>query len=304
MRSSVKKFAIFFGPYLLAVGMLLAQTGPRLAEMRSSRGIDPKLQSPVDVSETFSTDAKPVYMTVKLIDGVQGTRVKFVVNQLDNGGGQIAAYEFPDARGTGYLSFKVNPPASGWPVGRYKVFFYLNGKEHGSIGFAIVGAASGGQPSQTPSKTFVSRKYGFSVQYPAGWVEGEKGAESVACMFLSNPANNPIASLNVQVIPVTGVQPGQEKEAVNLVAKQFIDQIKGSSGGRIRGDTWATAGTNTGRELDSEYVYEGKDVRQRMFMTFNTGRVFAVILTVEAGIYQANSGYYLQATKSLSFAGD
>ncbi len=298
----MKKLAVIVGLCLMAIGLVLAQTGPRLAEMRSSRGIDPKTQGPVDVLETFSTEAKPIYLTVKLIDGVPGTKVKFVVNSAD--GAQIAAYEFPDVHGTGYLSFKLSPPASGWPVGRYKAFFYLNGKEHGSIGFAVAAPAAGGQAGQAAYKTFVSRKQGFSIQYPAGWVEGEKGAESVACMFLSNPANNPIASLNVQVIPVTGVQPGQEKEAVNLVAKQFIDQIKSYSSGRIRGDTWATAGASSGRELDTEYVYEGKSVRQRMFLTFNANRVFAVVLTVEAGIYQANSGHYLQATKSLSFAGD
>ncbi len=298
----MKKLAIIVGLSLLSAGFILAQSEPRLAEMRSSRGIEPKTQAPVDIAETFSTEAKPIYMTVKLIDGVPGTKVKFVVKSGD--GAQIAAYEFPDASGTGYLSFKVSPPASGWPVGRYKVFFLLNGKEHGSIGFAVTAPAAGTPAGQAATKTFVSRKHGFSIQYPAGWVEGERGAESVACMYLSNPANNPIASLNVQVIPVTGVQPGQEKEAVNLVAKQFIDQIKGSPGGRIRGDTWATAGGNSGRELDSEYTYEGKNVRQRMFMTFNSNKVFAVILTVEANIYQANSGYYLQATKSLSFAGD
>ncbi len=294
---------------LLAVVLCLSaaaavQGAVRLAEMRTSRGVDPKTQGPLDVTETFAPDTKPIYLTVKLIDGVPGTKVKFVVNSLGQGGGQIAAYEFPDVHGTGYLSFKVSPPASGWPVGQYEAAFYLNDKEHGSIGFAVVAPASSA-PAKAPSyKTYVSRTHGFSIQYPAGWVEGEKGAESVACMFLSNAANNPIDSLNVQVIPVTGASPSQHKEAVDLVAKQFIDQIKSYPSGRIRGDTWATAGENQGRELDAEYNYEAKNVRQRMFLTFNADRVIVVILTVEASIYQANAPHYLQAAKSLSFAGD
>jgi hypothetical protein len=297
----MKKFAIIVGLYLLAAGLVLAQSGPRLAEMRSSRGVDPKTQAPVNVSETFTTNAGPVYLTVKLIEGIPGTKVRFVVNAADDGGRQIAAYEFPDVHGTGYLSFKVNPPASGWPVGRYQASFYLNGKLQGSIGFSVVGSASAGG-SQGSYRTFSSPSHGFSVEVPANWVEGGKNAPSVACMFLSNPDNDPIASLNVQVVPIQNGSEGQARQAINLVARQLIDQITKSPGGKIRGDTWVTAGTKSGRELDSEYAYNGRSIRQRQFLTYHASRVFIVILTVETNLYASYSPHYLQMTKSLAFS--
>jgi hypothetical protein len=286
---------------LWAAALAPAESPARLSEMRASRGVDPKLQSPVGGSETFGPEAKPIYLTVKLSDAPPGTQVKITAYFLLGGQPQqIAVQEFPDVYGTGYLSFKITPPATGWSIGSYKAVFQLNRKEHGSIGFTVVAAKAAAPPSPA-YRTFSSPDYGFSIQYPAGWVEGEKGKPSVICMFLANADNSPVSSLNVQVVPVTGAGDSLSKEAINLVAQQLIDQITGDLKGRIRNDTWTTAGMLTGRELDSEYAYEGASIRQRQFLTYRANKVFILILTADERVYGSVVGHYLNAAKTLQF---
>ena len=164
-------------------------------------------------------------------------------------------------------SSRINPPATGWFLGKYKAVFYLNGKEQGSIWFSVVSEKA--VPGPAEYRTFTSRANGFSIQYPARWVEGVKGSANVACMFLATPDNSPVASLNVQIVPISGGNDSRSRDAVNLVAQQLIDQITGVLKGRIRKDTWTTAEANTGRELDSEYAYQGANIRQRQFLTYH-----------------------------------
>lgn len=273
----------------------------RLSEMRASRGVDPKLQSPVGVSDTFGPEAKPIYLTVKLSDAPSGTQVKITAYFLKDGQPQqIAVQEFPDVYGTGYLSFKITPPASGWFIGRYRAVFQLNRKEQGAIEFTVAQAKAAPPPAPA-YRTFSSPEHGFSIQYPAAWVAGEKGTASVVCMFLANADNSPVSSLNVQVVPVTGADDSQSKEAINLVAQQLIDQITGALKGRLRNDTWTTAGSLTGRELDSEYVYQGAKIRQRQFLTYRGNKVFILILTADERVYGSVAGHYLNAAKTLQF---
>jgi len=297
----MKKFAAAAMICLLAAALVSAQSAAGLSEMRASRGVDPKLQSPVGVSETFGPEAKPIYLTVKLADAPQGTQVKITAYFLQDGQlQQIAVREFPDVYGTGYLSLKITPPASGWFIGRYKAVFQLNRKDLGSIGFTVAAAKAAAPPSPA-YRTFSSPDHGFSMQYPAGWVAGEKGTANVACMFLANADNTPVSSLNVQVVPVTGAGDSKSKEAINLVAQQLIDQITGSLKGRIRNDTWTTAGKLTGRELDSGYAYAGATIRQRQFLTYRANKVFILILTADERVYGSVVPHYLNAAKTLQF---
>lgn len=286
---------------LWAAALAAAAGTARLSEMRAARGVDPKLQSPVGVSETFGPEVKPIYLTVKLSDAPSGTQVKILAYFLQNGQPQqIAVQEFPDVYGTGYLAFKITPPATGWFIGRYKAVFHLNGKEQGNIGFTVSQAKAATTPSPA-YRTFSSPDHGFSIQYPAGWVEGEKGKSSVVCMFLANADNSPVSSLNVQVVPVTGAGDSRSKEAINLIAQQLIDQITGVLKGRIRNDTWTTAGILTGRELDSEYAYQGVKIRQRQFLTYRANKVFVLVLTADERVYGSVVGHYLNAAKTLQF---
>ena len=297
----MRKIAAMAMACIWAAALVPAQSTARLSEMRASRGVDPKLQSPVGVSDSFGPEAKPIYLTVKLSNAPQGTQVRITAYFLSGGQAQqIAVQEFPDVYGTGYLSLKVTPPASGWFIGSYKAVFQLNRRDQGSIGFTVA-AAKAAPPPASAYRTFSSPEHGFSIQYPAAWVEGEKGTASVVCMFLANADNTPVSSLNVQVVPVTGADDSTSKEAINLVAQQLIDQITGALKGSLRNDTWTTAGTLLGRELDSEYAYQGARIRQRQFLTYHANKVFVLILTADERVYGSVAGHYLNAAKTLKF---
>ena len=283
------------GSWLAA--LLLVGSTAQLSQMRASRDVDPRQQSPVGISETYSPNDKAIYLTVKLSDAPPGTQVRIAAYYLQGSKPlEVAVQEFPDIYGTGYLSLKITPPTTGWLIGRYKAIFQLNRQERGSVGFIV--AADKADPVY---RMFTSLGQGFSVQYPAGWVEGERGTGSVACMFLANPDNSPVSSLNVQVIPITGGDDSQAQEAVNLVAQQLIDQIKGFPNSRIHGDMWTMVGAISGRELDSEYVYQNAKIRQRQFLTYHANNVFVLILTADQSVYTAVADHYFNAAKTMKF---
>jgi hypothetical protein len=295
----MRRRAAVIGLFLAASALGFAQGPARMSEMRTSRSVDPKIQSPINPSATFGLQPVPIFITARIADAPAATKARIAAVYLEGAAKQVAVYDYPNLNGSGYISFKLSPPPSGWPKGKYRAEFFLDGAFRGSIGFTLVDLPE--SATQLFYRTFVDRKSGFSVAYPAGWVKGADDSPSVACLYLANPNNNPLASLNVQVVPVTGVQPGQEKEAVALVAKQLIDQVWTGGQARIRSDQWVQAGDKQGRELDFDYQFQGRSVRQTQFLTYHADKVFIVILTVDPKLYAAYSDHFLHATQSLTW---
>ena len=176
---------------LWAAALAPAESTARLSEMRASRGVDPKLQSPVGVSEIFGPEAQPIYLTVKLSDAPQGTQVKITAYFLSGGQPQqIAVQEFPDVYGTGYLSFKITPPATGWFIGSYKAVFQLNRKEHGSIGFTVAAAKAAAPPSPA-YRTFSSPDTVFPSNTRPDGLKGKRGQPAWSACSWPTPTTAP-----------------------------------------------------------------------------------------------------------------
>ena len=281
----------------------------KLSEIKMSKDVEPEQKSPVDVAETFSTDAPQVYCTAKLSRAPSETSVKADFFYLEEGEQKIAELELPDLEGTRYVSFKLNRPQIGWPLGKYKAALSMNGKPQGETFFTLAGetAPAAQKPAAAPAatgyKTFSSPDYGFSIKYPATWFEGKRASDSIAFLYLANVQNNPVANINVQVIPVTVQDPAkQSKEAINLVAQQLIDQITSSEGSRVVNDAWTEAGSINGRELVFQYPYNQKSLKQRQFITFHNPNVYAVIYTAEEKVYEDFLPQYEKAVESLNFS--
>jgi hypothetical protein len=126
-----------------------------LGDPAMSTAVDLKTQAPLEKATIFSADVKKLYATVKLNSGPAGTKVSAVFYYLE-GNRQKIAEQSVSAEGSGYLDFPINPPESGWPVGRYEVEFSLNDEVKENTGYSVVPAAdmpaSKGFPaSQTPA---------------------------------------------------------------------------------------------------------------------------------------------------------
>lgn len=281
-----------------------------------SKQVEPTEKSPIDVTDTFTADVPVVYCTAKLSRAPAGTVIKAEFFYLEGGEQKIAEFEMPNVEGTRYVSFKLNPPPTGWPLGQYKTVVHLDGKPRGETSFTVVEV--GGAPTAAATKvlapvparttpasavyrTFSSTEHGFTLKYPGNWVEGAKSSPAVAFIYLANLQNDPVSNINVQVIPVTLEDPSQSKEAVNLVAQQLIDQITSEEGSSIKNDEWVQVGPNNGRELVFEYPFKDKSLRQRQFLTFHGLNVYAVIYTAENAVYDQFLPQYEKAVETLTF---
>ena len=111
-----------------------------LGDPAMSTAVDLKTQAPLEKATIFSADVKKLYATIKLKSGPAGTKVSAVFYYLE-GNRQKIAEQSVSAEGSGYLDFPINPPESGWPVGRYEVEFSLNDEVKEKTGYSVVPAA-------------------------------------------------------------------------------------------------------------------------------------------------------------------
>ena len=88
---------------------------------------------PVDVTSTFPIDQPIIHLVVSLKNVPPDTTVKAVWTAVDVGDAAPANTIVDQSEltmdGSGNLDFTLSRPSSGvWPVGRYKVDIYLDGK--------------------------------------------------------------------------------------------------------------------------------------------------------------------------------
>ncbi len=148
---SISMPSLFF--YLIVGSLLLTgcessfnlSTAP-LSDPAMSTAVDLQTRAPLEKATIFPADVKTLYATVGLKGVPADTSVEAVFSYLEGQRLQVAR-ETGTAAGGRYLSFSFNPPAGGWPVGRYEVEFFLKGEAKEKIGFSIV-PATDGQVSQ------------------------------------------------------------------------------------------------------------------------------------------------------------
>ncbi len=307
---------------LVLVGCSGEYNSAKISEIKICTQIDPTYKSPIDPSDKFSPDTPKIFCTAKLSNAPEGTSVLAEFYYLEQGEAKVAEKKLTDLSGTRYVSFVLAPSAAGWPRGKYKAVLSLNDKIVGETGFyvgespaktvaPVAAVRETEKPSVTPPtptrtaktsyRTFSDAQQGYSLKYPSNWYEGEKKMESVSFIYLANRENNPVANINVQVIPVTIQNPSQEKDAVDLAAQQFIDQIMEDSQAQIVNDQWVDVQLNHGREIVFSYPYKNKNLMQRQFLVFHDSKVFAVIYTAEDQVYEQYLNDYETAIETLTF---
>ena len=167
--------------------------------------------------------------TIKVSDAPKDTEVRAVFFLLGDGEQQIAEDAIV-TNGTGYMGFSLNPPPSGWPKSRYKVVFFLNGKQDKELFFSVEDSsekaeapvAAGGREEPTvdqaagpPYKTFRDPKFGFSFELPHSWQfqvnpnsgdyvffgpEGTEESEITIIVQIIDPRKGEMADLQTQMV--------------------------------------------------------------------------------------------------------
>ena len=215
---------------------LFSRNKAKLSEPAMTDRVDEKTQAPIVVSDRFPPNTGTLYATIKVSDAPKKTEIKALFFMLGDSERQIAEDSMV-TRGTGYVSFSLDGPPSGWPVNRYKVQFLLNGEVTEELFFTITGednpARADQKTEQTSEaraadfKTFKDPNIGFSFELPQGWqfyVEPSTGN-----YVFSGPEDTPESEITIVVQILDSRKGGKtdlKTEMLNQV-EQF-QAIKGS----------------------------------------------------------------------------
>ena len=120
--------ALFF-----AVG---AQAAPHFADVTVSDSEDG------DATETFAPNTPKIFVHAGLVDVAHGSKVSSDWIAEDTGGAAPANYKIDSVTlDTGMLTnvvtFSLSKPTAGWPVGRYRVDLFVDGKAAGAAHFKV-----------------------------------------------------------------------------------------------------------------------------------------------------------------------
>lgn len=190
--------------YLAALALILAGceasfnlSAARLSDPAMSTAIDTTTKAPLEKATIFPADVKTLYATVQIKGAPADTGVKAVFHYLEGNKQQIAE-DTVKTEGSRYVSFTLNPPETGWPVGRYEVEFLLNNEVKEKIGFSIVPAVG------------VPVSQGFPNSQKAQDAAPASSQPAPATAAPSQPAPGAVDPITGQAQPATTVPPGQE----------------------------------------------------------------------------------------------
>ncbi len=307
-----------------------------LGDLKMATAVDPKTQAPTQVVSQVSPSTGALYATAKVTAAPPGTKVKAVFYYLEGQRRQIAEDTLTLQEGA-YVSFQLSPPASGWPLGKYEVVFFLDGKEQDRLGFSVVqdqaaaspppaspaAPAPAPTPALTPAPTpapapapaqpaapaqpvpagyklMTEPNFGFSLQVPQSWKFRLTKSKDY---LISGPPGTPEGevSLIIQVVDKT-------KGGATLAGqmKRLLTQISQVPQGKIlkKGEV-SMAGRPAPYFLAS---YQTKDTSGRLteFGHAQVGLqrgdyIFLVSYSAPTAIYQANLAAFQRAVNTWRF---
>lgn len=139
----------------------------------------------------------------------------------------------------------------------------------------------------------------FYLKVPKGWIPAAEDSEAVVYIIVETPLNNPVNSLNVQRIPVSFPGEEQPKVAIDLLARQLMDDLSTAEHFSINSDNYLTVNERTVREFDVNYEYNSMALRQTQAILYNNGFLYIIVYTADRSVY--NSEIYQTALHSFEF---
>lgn len=147
-----------------------------LSEPAMSERVDPVAMAPINPTDTFSPAAGTLHATIKLSNAPSDTTITVRFYFVEQEKREIAQ-DAITTNGSGYIGFSLDPPESGWPLGKYQVEFYLGKEMKEGLTFHIKNKlpvitesplASSSKKEQS-YRLFNDIQFGISFELPDNW---------------------------------------------------------------------------------------------------------------------------------------
>ncbi len=113
-----------------------AQAAPHFADVTVSDSDDG------DATEMFAPNTPEIFVHAGMVDVAHGSKVSSDWIAEDTGGVAPANYKidsvaFDTGMLTNVVTFSLSKPTAGWPVGKYRVDLFIDGKAAGAAHFKV-----------------------------------------------------------------------------------------------------------------------------------------------------------------------
>ena len=123
------------------VGFPAASTTPSLSQATTCTSVNPQTGEPVEPTTSFAPDTPQIFGSAKLSNAPTGTEVSsewiYVQGEATGVVNYLIDTWATSTEGTGYISFSITQPGTGWPTGDYKLVLYLDGEEAATVSFKV-----------------------------------------------------------------------------------------------------------------------------------------------------------------------
>ncbi|MDR3385647.1 MAG: hypothetical protein P4L92_01235 [Rudaea sp.] len=95
-----------------------------------------------DAMESFAPDTAKIFLHAGLVDVASGSKLSSTWIAEDTGGVAPANYKIDSVTLnvgmlTNVATFSLSKPTAGWPVGKYRVDLFIDGKASGTVHFKV-----------------------------------------------------------------------------------------------------------------------------------------------------------------------
>ncbi len=123
--------------FLFIFVLSACQSGVRFIDLQMSKGID-KNMNPLEITTEFDVDSPVFYLTGEVRNATVDSVLKAEWYWVESDPDTLildAELTLEDANST--FQFNLTKPTSGWPVGEYEVWLYLDGEYMEKVAFSV-----------------------------------------------------------------------------------------------------------------------------------------------------------------------
>jgi len=145
----------------------------RIVSITTSKAVAEPGTIPINVTDQFSPDTPEIHNVLGLENVQAGTKIKadwIGINIADTPNLNIGSLEVVLKGTDKKAQFTLMKPETGWPVGKYKIDIYINGKLATVVPFSVAGASAGLSPppgTVTPRTVGIFKLSGFIAKNPS-----------------------------------------------------------------------------------------------------------------------------------------